>query len=88
MVIEGPAAPDLMIAVLQERVRMRQQFAEPFLPLRQGPRADAFAIEVEEIEQSIAFAGVRCVLDQAERGCAVGADAAQLPVEIGFSGRE
>src|SRR6476646_6006047 len=91
MVIEGPAASDLMIAVLRERVRLRQQFAEPFLPRRKGPRADAFAMEVEEIEQekheSIAFAGVRCVLDQAERGCAVEADVAQFPVEIGFSGR-
>jgi hypothetical protein len=43
---------------------------------------------VEEIEQekdeSITVAGVRCVLDQAERGRAVGPHTAQLPVEIGL----
>ena len=53
---------------------------------------DGFAIEVEEIEQekhqSIAVAAVRCVLDQAERGGAVGTNAAQLAVEIGLPRRE
>jgi hypothetical protein len=47
---------------------------------------------MEEIEQekdeSIAVTRVRCVLDQAERGGAVGPDAAELSVEIGLSRRE
>lgn len=90
--MEGPPAPDLVIAELKGGACIGQQFAEAFLPLRQRPHADGFAIEVEEIEQEkdegVAFTGVRCVLDQAERGCAVGADAAQLPVEIGLFGGE
>ena len=51
MVVDGPAAPDLMIAELKGDARMRQQFAEAFLPLRKRPRADGFAIEVEEVKQ-------------------------------------
>jgi hypothetical protein len=47
---------------------------------------------VDEIEkekdESAAVTGVRCVLDQAEGRGAVGANAAQLPVEIGLPGRE
>src|SRR6266550_2378441 len=54
------------------------------------PRAKGFAVEVEEIEQekneSAAVTCVRCVLDQAERGRAVGPHTAQLPVEIALSG--
>ena len=53
---------------------------------------NGFAIEVEEIEQekheSIAIAAVRCILDQAEGGGAVGANAAQLAVEIGLPRRQ
>jgi hypothetical protein len=89
MLIEGPAAPDLMIAELEWRARAQQQVAKALLPLREWPRADGFAIEVEEIKQekdeSVAVTGVRCGLDQAEGGCAIGADAAQLPVEISLS---
>ena len=53
---------------------------------------NGFAIEVEEIEQekhqSIAVAAVRCILDQAERGGAIGTNAAQLAVEIGLPRRQ
>jgi hypothetical protein len=42
----------------------------------------------QEKDQSAAVTGVRCVLDQAERCGAVGANAAQFAVEIGLSGRE
>ena len=88
MVVEGLPAPDLVIAEVQRRACARQQVAKALLPLPKRPRADGFAIEVEEIEQekdeSIAVAGVRCILDQAERGGAVGANAAQLAVEIGL----
>jgi hypothetical protein len=70
----------------------RQQNAKALLPLLKRPRAKGFAIEVEEIEQEederIAVAGVRCVLDEAERGRAVGPDAAELSVEIGLPGRQ
>jgi hypothetical protein len=61
-------------------------------PLWKRPRADGFAIEVEEVEQEkdkgVAVPCIRCGLDQAERGRAIGADAARLPVEICLSGRE
>jgi hypothetical protein len=39
--------PDLVIAELQERVRIRQHVVKPLLPLPERPRADGSAIEVE-----------------------------------------
>jgi hypothetical protein len=56
------------------------------------PASSESAIKVEEIEQekdeSAAVTGVRCVLDQAKRGCAAGPHAAQLAIEIGLSRRK
>jgi hypothetical protein len=56
-----------------------------------GP-ADLFAVEVEKIEQKEhqtgGVAAVRCGLDHAERGDAVGVHAAQLPFEISVVGPE
>jgi hypothetical protein len=76
MVVEGPAAPDLMIAVLQRRAGVRQQFVEALLPLRKRPRADGLVIEVQEVEQEkdqgLGVARVGRGLNQAERGRAVG----------------
>ena len=47
---------------------------------------------MEEIEHEVdkrpGVTSVRSVLDQAERGGAVGPDTAQLPVEIGLSRRQ
>src|SRR5262245_5501020 len=92
MIVEGSPAPDLVIAEMQGRAYIRQQPAQPFLAFRNRRRGDRFAIEVEEIEkekdESAAVPGVRCVLDQAERGGAVGADAAQLAVKIHLPRRE
>jgi hypothetical protein len=53
---------------------------------------NGFAAEVEQIEQekheSIAIAAVRRILDQAEGGGAIRANAAQLAVEIGLLRRQ
>ena len=77
---------------MQRRPGTRQQLVQAFLALCNRHWGDRFAIEVEEIEQekgeSAAVTGVRCVLDQAERGGAVGANAAQLAVEIGLPRRQ
>src|SRR6267378_3306170 len=90
MLVEFPAPPDLVIAELKRDAHLRQQRPEALLPFFERHRADGFAIEVEEIEQeedqSIAVTGVRCVLDQAERRRAVGADAAEFAIEIGLPG--
>ena len=51
MVVERPAAPDLVIAEMQRRARARQQRAQALFPFRNRHRGDRFAIEVEEIEQ-------------------------------------
>jgi hypothetical protein len=92
MVVEGLAVSDLVIAEVQGRACIRQQPAQAFLAFHKRHRSDRFAIEVEEIEQekdeSAAVTGVRCVLNQAEGRGSVGANAAQLPVEIGLPGRE
>ena len=91
-IVEGLAAPDLMITDVQRRALSGQQNAKAILPLLKRPRVKGFAIEVEEIEQEkderIALACIRRVLDQAEGGGAIGANAAQLPVEIGLSRRQ
>src|SRR5215471_6030055 len=92
MIVESPPASDLVIAEMQRLASTRQQGTKTFFPLRNRHRGDRFAIEVEEIEQeedkSAAVAGVRRVLDQAERGDAIGSDPAQLSVEIGLSRRK
>jgi hypothetical protein len=89
--VKGSPAPDLMIAELKRGARMRQERAEALFPLFKRHRADGFAIEMEEIEQeedqSIAVTSVRCVLDQVERGRAVGPDATELAIEIGLPGK-
>ena len=58
----------------------------------QRPGAEIFAVEVEKIEQEEdeggGIAAVGRQLDHAEGGDAVGADAAQLAVEIGLAGTE
>ena len=63
MVVEGLAAPDLMITEVQGRALSGQQNAKAILPLLKRPRAKGFAIEVEEIEQekdeSVALTEVR-----------------------------
>jgi len=80
MIVESPPAPDLVIAEMQRRTCTRQQGAKTFFPLRNRHRRDRFTIEVEEIEQekdeSVAVTSVRGVVDQAERGGAIGPDAA------------
>jgi hypothetical protein len=92
VVVEGAPAPDLMIAEVQGRSPTRQQNAKTLLPIPKRQRVNGFLIEVEEIEQekhqSIAVAAVRCILDHAEGGAAIGANAAQLPVKIGLPGRQ
>jgi hypothetical protein len=79
-----------MIAVLQGRACSRQERAKAYFPLLERARADGFPIEVEEVEQekgkSVGVARVRRRLDQAERGRAIGSDAAQLPIEISLPG--
>jgi hypothetical protein len=73
---------------LQRRARIRQERMEPLLPLFERVRADGFAIELEEVEQKedqvFRVARVRRGLEEAERGCAILLNAAQLPVEIGL----
>ena len=80
MIVESPPAPDLVIAEMQRRACIRQQNAQALLALPKWHRGNRLAIEMEEVEQekdeSAAVAGVRCVLDQAERRGAVGANAA------------
>ena len=79
--------PDPVIAEMQGRAYIGQQRAQAFLALRNRHRGGRFAIEMEQIEQEkderLAVAGVRCVPDQAERGGAIGANAAQFAVKIG-----
>jgi hypothetical protein len=86
------AVPDLVIAVVQGRVRVRKQGGEPRLPLDQRPRTEIFAVEVQKIEQEEdqrgGVAAVGRGLDHAEGGDAVGAHAAQLAVEIGLPGAD
>jgi hypothetical protein len=87
---KGRAEAGLVIAVLQGRSRLRQQTGEPFLAFDQWPCREILAVEVEKIEQEEhkagGVAGVGRQLDHAERGDAVGADAAQLAVEISLAG--
>ena len=49
--MELAAVPDLMIAVVQRRRRIRQQVGELQLALDQRPRAQILAVEVHKIEQ-------------------------------------
>jgi hypothetical protein len=48
---KGSPAPDLVIAEGQNRVRIRQHVAQPFLPLLKRSRCNGRAVEVDEIEQ-------------------------------------
>ena len=90
--MERPAVPGLVIAVVQGRTRLGQQFGELRLALDERPRGDVVAVEIQKIEQEEhqrrGVAAVRRKLDRAERGDAVGAHAAQLAVEIGLAGAE
>jgi predicted transcriptional regulator len=75
---------------LQRRTRLRQQGAKALLPLVERLQANRFAVEVEQVEQEKderpGVARVGRGLDQAERGRAVGTDAAELAIEIGLPG--
>ena len=90
--MKRPAVPDLVIAVVQGRTRIRQQRGEARLALNQWPHAQIFAVEVQKIEQEEdergGIAAVGCCLDHPERGDAVGAHAAQFAVEIGLRGTD
>jgi hypothetical protein len=46
-----PAAPDLVIAVMQARIHIRKQRREPHLAIDERPRSEIFAVDVEKIEQ-------------------------------------
>jgi hypothetical protein len=91
-VVEGPPTADLVIAEVQWRTHVRKQVAKTLLPIPKRQRVNGFAIEVEEIKQekhqSIAVAAVRCILDQAEGGGAIGTNGAQLAVKIGLPRRQ
>jgi hypothetical protein len=90
MLVETPATPGLIVAVFKRRKRPRQQRAKTLLPYFKRLRADGFAVEMEQVEQEkderLAVARVRRGLDQAERGRAVGANAAELAIKIGLPG--
>jgi hypothetical protein len=81
-----------VIAEVQWRTHVRKQVAKTLLPIPKRQRVNGFAIEVEEIKQekhqSIAVAAVRCILDQAEGGGAIGTNGAQLAVKIGLPRRQ
>lgn len=70
-----PAVPDLVIAAMHGRARIRQQSCKTRLALNQRPRAEILAVEMEKIEEAgderggVAAVGRR--LDHAERGDAV-----------------
>ena len=87
--VKGVAVPELVIAELQQRVRIPQQVVKALLALPQRPRADVVAIEVQEVEQEeYQRPVIACLgrgLYEAERGRAVEAKPAQLPVEIRLS---
>ena len=78
-----------MVVVLEGRRSVSKQGLEPLLTLDQRPRPEILAVEIEQIEeeqdQSRRVAAVGRQLDDVERGEAVGAEAAQLAVEIGLA---
>ena len=82
--------PDLVIGVMLWRAHLSQHGGKPRLAFLQRARAQIFAVEVQKIEQEEhegrGVAAVRRGLDHAERCDAVGADAAQLAVEVGLPG--
>jgi hypothetical protein len=51
LLVKGRAEAGLVIAVVQGRIRRRQQAGEPFLAIDQGPRGEILAVEIKEIEQ-------------------------------------
>ena len=81
----GPAAP--LVAARRPAVRQAtahgsaQEMCEQERPAR-------LRRSEQEKDESAAVTRVRCVLDQAERGGAVGANAAQFAVKIGLPRRE
>ena len=92
LLVKSRALADDMIAVMQRRAVRRQQGGQPLFALDQWPRAQILAVEMQQIEQKEhqpgSVAGVGSGLNAAERGDAVGADAAQFAVEIGLAGIE
>jgi hypothetical protein len=74
---------------MQRRRGARQQFGDPRLALDQRPRADIVAVEMQKVENEVhqpgRVAGIGRGLDHAERGDAVGGDAAQFAVEVGLT---
>src|SRR5438067_2116647 len=85
--MESPPLPPLIIAVVQWRRDVRQQSGEPRLPLDQRQRAEVLTIEMQKVEDKIqqpaGIASVRRGLDHAERGDAVGVDAAEVRATYG-----
>ena len=75
MLIEGPAASDLVIAELQRWCCFGQQRPQALLAFADRPLANRFAVEMEKVEQEkdkrVAVPRVRCMLDQAERAATV-----------------
>ena len=71
-----PTMPDLMVAVLHGRRHIRQQRRKSLFAIAERPRHEILAIPVQKIEQeedeADGVAGIRCQLDHAERGDAVG----------------
>jgi hypothetical protein len=85
----APAA-DLVVAVMQGSIGVRQQTRKTFLACGEGPGAEILAVEIEQIEEEEDQRGgvpvVRSELDDVERGNAVGSDAAQFAITIGLAG--
>src|SRR5262249_56341585 len=86
--IKGRALANDMIAVMQAWCSVREQSAEPLLPLAHRPRAEILAVEIEKIEQEEdqrrRVAAVRSELHDVEGGDAVGTNAAEFTVDIGL----
>jgi hypothetical protein len=86
-----PGAPNLMIAVLQQRRYIRQQLSKVLLPLQQRRRVGDLSVEVKQIEQEedevIGIADIRR-LHQTERTRAVGPNSAKLAIKIRLLGTE
>ena len=87
--MEPAAMPDLVIAIVQGRVCIRQQFGEPRLALDERPRIEILAVEVQKIEQEEderrRVAAVACELVDVERDDAFETHAAHLAVERGLA---
>jgi hypothetical protein len=68
--MERTSVPDLVVAVMQGSIGVRQQTRETFLALDEGPGAEILAVEIEQIEQKQdqcrRLAAVRSELDDVE----------------------